>query len=71
MSAAEFKAQATEQFKQSNFQLASELFTQAIQLSPADQTLYANRSACYEKLGQFDLAISDAEKCISLKPDWF
>jgi stress-induced-phosphoprotein 1 len=29
------------------------------------------RSASFEKLSRFDEAISDAEKCISLKPDWF
>ena len=71
MSAAELKTQAGEEFKKNNFLGAVDLFTQAIQLSPSDHTLYSNRSAAYEKIQQFDLAISDAEKCISLKPDWF
>jgi Flp pilus assembly protein TadD len=43
MSAADLKAQAGVAFKEKDFTTAVDLFTQAIELSPEDHTLYSNR----------------------------
>lgn len=31
---------------------------------------YSNRSGAYASLNQLELALQDAVKCISIKPDW-
>ncbi|XP_077502001.1 uncharacterized protein LOC144113010 isoform X2 [Amblyomma americanum] len=47
---------------------AVDLFTQAIKLYPQDQSYFGNRSYCYSILGDYDKALKDAEKAISLQP---
>lgn len=37
---------------------------------PTDATLLSNRSLCWIRLGQADLALADAKACKALKPDW-
>lgn len=34
------------------------------------QVLYSNRSAAYSSLKDYENALKDAEKCVSIKPDW-
>ena len=43
---------------------------EAISIASLDATLYANRSALHLKLGKADAALADAEKVLSLRPDW-
>ena len=64
------KEQGNEQFKLKNFEKAIEFYTQAIEETPNDHTIYGNRSASYHNLRNFDQALEDAEKCIQMKPDW-
>ena len=64
------KDEGNEAFKDKDFQKAVELFTKAIGETPADHTIYSNRSASYYRLGKFELALEDGEKCVDLKPDW-
>lgn len=45
-------------------------FLQAIELDPADATLYSNRSFCHLKLGEAGDALCDANSCIRLRPEW-
>jgi stress-induced-phosphoprotein 1 len=49
---------------------ASEKFTEAIALDPANHVLYSNRSGSYASLKDFDKALADANKVIEIKPDW-
>ena len=64
------KEQGNAQFKAKMFEKAIEFYTQAIAENPGDHTIYGNRSASYNNLKQYDMALQDGEKCIQLKPDW-
>jgi tetratricopeptide (TPR) repeat protein len=70
--APELKAEANELIKKGDHSGALALLTQAlIQDGVEDQHLYySNRSLCALSLKRYDLAVSDAQKCITLKPDW-
>jgi tetratricopeptide (TPR) repeat protein len=43
---------------------------QAINLDPADATLYSNKSFCHVKMGQAQDALCEANACIKLRPEW-
>jgi hypothetical protein len=43
---------------------------QAIELDPADATLYSNRSLCLLQIGEATGALSDASTCIKMRPEW-
>ena len=58
------------EFQSQNFKKAIECYTKAIELEATNHTLYSNRSAAYKSNGQFSEALEDANKCISLQPDW-
>ena len=64
------KELGTKAFQAKNFQEAINHFTQAINESPHDHTLYSNRSACYYNTNDFPKARDDGEKCIQIKGDW-
>merc|ERR1712070_889261 len=70
MSADELKQKGNEAFKRNEFKLACEIFTEAIELDATNHVLYSNRSAARAGNNEFDLALSDAEKVIELKPDF-
>lgn len=57
-------------FKEDRFPDAVAAYTEAIKRDPSEHTTYSNRAACYLKLGAFNEALRDAEKCIELKPDF-
>jgi len=44
-------------------------YTNAIELEK-QTALFSNRSACYLKLGETELAIADADVCIQMDPKW-
>ena len=64
------KELGTKAFQAKNYNEAIHHFTQAIEESPHDHTLFSNRSACYYNLSSFVKAKEDGEKCIEIKPDW-
>lgn len=39
-------------------------------MDPTDHVFFSNRSACYLGRREADKALSDAEECVRLKPDW-
>ena len=53
-----------------NYTEALKCYTQAIELDSNDPILYSNRSAMYYNLEDYDNAINDADKAISLKPNY-
>ncbi|XP_052250044.1 uncharacterized protein LOC127857608 isoform X2 [Dreissena polymorpha] len=53
-----------------HYTAAIELFSEAIRLDPKDFRFFGNRSFCYDKVQQYEKALKDAEKAISLAKDW-
>lgn len=43
---------------------------QAIEVDPDNHIYYSNRSAAYMKADSISKALKDAEKCVSLAPQW-
>lgn len=70
MSAEELKTQGNKAFSAGNYADALNFFTKAIQLDGQNHVLFSNRSGCYVALHQYGDALSDADKCIRIKPDW-
>ncbi|GIL86810.1 hypothetical protein Vretimale_15617 [Volvox reticuliferus] len=70
MSADELKAKGNTAFSAGNFEDAVKYFTEAIGVDPSNHVLYSNRSAAHASLKHYTAALSDAKKCVELKPDW-
>ncbi|KAL0435653.1 UNVERIFIED_CONTAM: Serine/threonine-protein phosphatase 5 [Sesamum radiatum] len=45
-------------------------YSEAIYLDSSDARLLSNRSLCWAKLNEAAFALSDAEACVKLRPDW-
>ncbi|XP_033312985.1 stress-induced-phosphoprotein 1 [Bombus bifarius] len=56
--------------QQGRYEAAIKHYTEAIALDENNHVLYSNRSAAHAKAGMYYQAVEDAEKTISLKPDW-
>jgi len=57
-------------FKAKDFEGAITHYTDALSIAPTDHTILGNRAAAYHNLNKYDEALTDAEKCIEIKPDW-
>ncbi|XP_021773189.1 ankyrin-1-like [Chenopodium quinoa] len=68
--AAEAKSRGHEAFNRKDYALATDAYTQAIDLDPSDATFYSNRSLCWFLQGQAEQALADAKACRSLRPNW-
>ena len=66
----DWKNKGNELVKEKKYKYALDCYTKAIDIDPNDPILYSNRSAMYYNLNQFEDAILDAEKAISLKHDY-
>mmetsp|Transcript_116986 Transcript_116986/g.277885 ORF Transcript_116986/g.277885 Transcript_116986/m.277885 type:complete len:579 (-) Transcript_116986:123-1859(-) len=67
--AAEAKAKGNAAFAAKHFKEAIEHFTEAISYVP-DHVFFSNRSACHASLEEYEKALEDGRRCVSLKPDW-
>ncbi len=73
MSAQELRSQGNEKYKGKDYDGAISLYTQSIELDPNSDNAalcLSNRSAAYQAKKMWQAAAADAEKCISLKPDF-
>jgi suppressor of G2 allele of SKP1 len=68
MAASDLASKAKEAFVDDDFELAAELYTQAIDAGPATAELYADRAQAHIKLGNYTEAVADANKAIELDP---
>ncbi|XP_074582553.1 protein SGT1 homolog [Curcuma longa] len=59
---------ANEAFVDDNFDLAVDLYTQALEIDPKNADLYADRAQANIKLGSFTEAVADANRAIELDP---
>ncbi|CAN6352275.1 unnamed protein product [Urochloa humidicola] len=64
------KSEGKEAFAKADYVSAVYSFTLAIQMDPLDATLFSNRSLCWLRLGEGELALSDARQCTKLAPQW-
>ena len=68
--AAEAKAQGNKYYSQGDYINAIEMYSKAIKLNSSDHTYFSNRSAAHFALGNFEVSIEDARKCIEISPKW-
>ncbi|GMY07338.1 protein SGT1 homolog isoform X2 [Fagus crenata] len=66
--ASDLEKQAKEAFIDDHFELAVDLYTQAIDLNPNSAELFAERAQANIKLNNFTEAVADANKAIELDP---
>ena len=66
----ELKRQGNEAAKAGDYDKAIELYTEAIKIDENNHILYSNRANIYNLKKDFDLALQDAEKCISIAPQF-
>ncbi|DBA69932.1 TPA: hypothetical protein ACH3X2_012426 [Trebouxia sp. C0005] len=65
-----FKSLGNTAVRRSQFQEAVKCYSQAIAAAERDATLYANRSAAYLALYQYQAALQDATKAVQLHQSW-
>ncbi|XP_008289057.1 nucleolin-like isoform X2 [Stegastes partitus] len=53
-----------------DFNMAVKYFTDAIKYNPTEFKLFGNRSFCFEKLREYDKALTDAELSLGICPGW-
>jgi len=70
MQAEQLKRQGNTALQEGHMEEAIRLYSEAIRLDPDNHILYSNRSAAYAKLQEYEKALEDAEKTVTLKPDW-
>ncbi|KOO22558.1 stress-inducible protein [Chrysochromulina tobinii] len=64
------KALGNDAFGRGDYTAAVKHFGAAIRLTPKNYVLYSNRSGAHASLGNASEALSDANECIKLAPDW-
>ena len=68
--AKEWKDKGNALVKEKKYKDALDCYTKAIEIDPNDPILYSNRSAMHLNLSEFNEALTDAEKAISIKSDY-
>ena len=70
LQAAQFKDKGNSFLQAGDIAKAIESYTEAITLDPSNHVFYSNRSAAYARDQKYEHALTDAKKCVELKPDW-
>lgn len=65
-----FKDEGNAAFEAGDIEKSIHLYSQAIDIDPDNHVFYSNRSAAYMKVDSKSKALWDAEKCVSLAPNW-
>uniref|UniRef100_I3K2U8 Si:dkey-33c12.4 n=1 Tax=Oreochromis niloticus TaxID=8128 RepID=I3K2U8_ORENI len=52
------------------YEKAVKCFTEAIKFNPKEFKLFGNRSLCFERLQQYESALTDADVALSMEPNW-
>lgn len=68
--AEEWKLAGNEFVKKGDHANALEKYSEGLKVDPDHAILLSNRALSYSKLGRFEEAATDAQKCTSLKPDF-
>uniref|UniRef100_A0A7S0RRP4 STI1 domain-containing protein n=1 Tax=Chlamydomonas leiostraca TaxID=1034604 RepID=A0A7S0RRP4_9CHLO len=66
----ELKAKGNAAFSAGQYEEAVKFFSDAIAIDPNNHVLHSNRSAAQASLNNYESALEDARKCVSIKPDW-
>ncbi|CAD8153472.1 unnamed protein product [Paramecium octaurelia] len=70
LTAQQYKDLGNQAFKENKFEEAAKFYSQAIEQNPNDHILYSNRSGSYASLSKYQEALTDADKCISINPNF-
>mmetsp|Transcript_21944 Transcript_21944/g.30208 ORF Transcript_21944/g.30208 Transcript_21944/m.30208 type:complete len:426 (-) Transcript_21944:31-1308(-) len=66
----ELKDEGNRLFNRKQFQAALQKYEQALELDKSNHVLYSNISGCYQVLGEYEKALTEAEKCIAFEKKW-
>ena len=64
------RKEGNDKFKAGHYEEAIDLYGKVLELEPSSHITYSNRSVSYCRLGKYELALSDAEKCVELNSKW-
>jgi tetratricopeptide (TPR) repeat protein len=67
----DFKEQGNQALKEGNLELALTYYSNGIEQTSENHELYSNRSFVFYKLSKFEKSLQDAEKAITISPNWF
>ncbi|XP_056684537.1 uncharacterized protein [Spinacia oleracea] len=61
---------AAQSVRENDYMTAVYWYTEAVRIKPTDGIMFSNRSFCFIRLNQGNLALSDAKICIRLRQNW-
>lgn len=64
----EARQEGNDLFKAGKYVEALAKYEEAMKRNPKDHVPYSNRAACYQKLMEWQLALKDADTCITMEP---
>ncbi|CAM0873021.1 unnamed protein product [Alopecurus aequalis] len=64
------KSRGKEAFAKEDYHAALYFFGRVTEINPFDGTMFSNRSLCWLRIREGERALSDAQRCRHLMPDW-
>jgi tetratricopeptide (TPR) repeat protein len=65
-----YREQGNDEYRRGNYLRAAALYTKALKDDPECAALYSNRSAALLHVNKLSKALTDADQCIRLEPEW-